>query len=71
MLSQLWEQQKAMEEAALREAREAREALEARERHERGELLRKKDKHEHSANASTQVKQKLQVSSVPNTARSA
>ncbi|XP_075978419.1 histone deacetylase 4 isoform X6 [Anticarsia gemmatalis] len=57
--------QKAMEEAARREAREAREALEAREareRHERDrvELLRKKDKHEHSANASTEVKQKLQ-----------
>ncbi|CAB3227364.1 unnamed protein product [Arctia plantaginis] len=61
----LWEQQKAMEEAARREAREAREAheaREARERHERDrvELLRKKDKHEHSANASTEVKQKLQ-----------
>nr|XP_034832425.1 histone deacetylase 4 isoform X1 [Maniola hyperantus] len=58
----LWEQQKAMEEAALREAKEAREAREARERHERDrvELLRKKDKHEPSANASTQVKQKLQ-----------
>lgn len=55
-----------MEEAARREAREAleaREAREARERHERdrAELLRKRDKHEHSANASTQVKQKLQV----------
>lgn len=52
-----------MEEAALREAQEAREAREARERHERDrvELMRKKDKHEHSANASTQVKQKLQV----------
>lgn len=54
-----------MEEAARREAREAREAheaREARERHERDrvELLRKKDKHEHSANASTEVKQKLQ-----------
>lgn len=63
---QLWEQQKAIEEAAAREAREAAEAREARERHERHErdrmeLLRKKDKHEHSANASTQVKQKLQV----------
>ncbi|KAH9644939.1 hypothetical protein HF086_010147 [Spodoptera exigua] len=63
---QLWEQQKAMEEAAARrEAREALEAREARERHERHErdrvdLLRKKDKHEHSANASTEVKQKLQ-----------
>ncbi|XP_063825987.1 histone deacetylase 4-like [Ostrinia nubilalis] len=59
---QMWEQQKALEEAALREAREAREALEARERHERdrAELLRKKDKLEPSANASSQVKQKLQ-----------
>ncbi|KAJ8731080.1 hypothetical protein PYW07_004244 [Mythimna separata] len=58
----LWEQQKAMEEAARREAREAQEAREARERNERDrvELLRKKDKHEHSANASTEVKQKLQ-----------
>lgn len=61
----LWEQQKAMEEAARREAREAREAIEAREakdRHERDrvELIRRKDKHEHSANASTEVKQKLQ-----------
>ncbi|XP_047030407.1 histone deacetylase 4 isoform X4 [Helicoverpa zea] len=55
-------QQKAMEEQARREAREALEAREARERHERDrvELLRKKDKHEHSANASTEVKQKLQ-----------
>ncbi|XP_026739221.1 histone deacetylase 9-like, partial [Trichoplusia ni] len=54
--------QKAIEEAARREAREALEAREARERHERDrvELLRKKDKHEHSANASTEVKQKLQ-----------
>lgn len=65
----MWEQQKAMEEAAARrEAREALEAREARERHERHErdrvdLLRKKDKHEHSANASTEVKQKLQVRS--------
>lgn len=54
-----------MEEAARREAREALEAREARdrERHERDrvELMRKKDKHEHSANASTEVKQKLQV----------
>lgn len=60
----MWEQQKAIEEAARREAREALEAREARERHERDrvELLRKKDKHEHSANASTEVKQKLQVS---------
>ncbi|XP_073956942.1 LOW QUALITY PROTEIN: histone deacetylase 4 [Choristoneura fumiferana] len=61
----LWEQQKAMEEAARREAREAleaREAREARERHDRdrADLLRKRDKHDHSANASTQVKQKLQ-----------
>ncbi|CAH0398143.1 unnamed protein product [Chilo suppressalis] len=58
-LKQMWEQQKALEEAALREAREAREARERHER-ERLDLLRKKDKLEPSANASTQVKQKLQ-----------
>ncbi|XP_050670008.1 histone deacetylase 7-like isoform X2 [Leptidea sinapis] len=59
----LWEQQKAMEEAALREAREAREARERHERErDRAELLRKKDKLEPcaAASASTQVKQKLQ-----------
>lgn len=62
LIFQLWEQQQALDAArAAREAAEAREAREARERHERdrADLLRKK--HDHSANASSQVKQKLQV----------
>lgn len=46
-LPQLWEQQKQLEE---------------RREKERLEALRKKDKHDHSANASTEVKQRLQVS---------
>lgn len=46
---QLWEQQKQLEEQ-----REKREK-------ERLEALRKKDKHDHSAIASTEVKQRLQV----------
>lgn len=60
----IWKQQQELEQAA-REAREAQEARDARaaaaeahDRHERD--LRKKDKHEHSANASTGVKQILQ-----------
>lgn len=46
-LSQLWEQQKQLEEQ--------------RREKERLEALRKKDKHDHSAIASTEVKQRLQV----------
>jgi len=45
-LPQLWEQQK----------------LEEKREKDRLEALRKKDKHDHSANASTEVKQRLQVS---------
>lgn len=44
---QLWEQQKQLEEQ--------------RREKERLEALRKKDKHDHSAIASTEVKQRLQV----------
>lgn len=44
---QLWEQQKQLEEQ--------------RREKERLEALRKKDKHDHSAVASTEVKQRLQV----------
>lgn len=47
LLPQLWEQQKQLEEQ--------------RREKERLEALRKKDKHDHSANASTEVKQRLQV----------
>lgn len=47
---QLWEQQKQLEEQ--------------RREKERLEALRKKDKHDHSAVASTEVKQRLQVSPI-------
>jgi len=47
LLPQLWEQQKQLEEQ--------------RREKERLEALRKKDKHDHSANASTEVKERLHV----------
>lgn len=49
-VQELWEQQKALEE----QQRELREK-------ERLESLKKKEKHEQSAVASSEVKQKLQV----------
>lgn len=52
VFQELWEQQKALEE----QQRELREK-------ERLESLKKKEKHEQSAVASSEVKQKLQVSS--------
>ncbi|XP_077298771.1 histone deacetylase 4 isoform X3 [Arctopsyche grandis] len=56
----LWEQQRALEEQQQQQQQQQQAAREQRER-ERLDALRKKDKHDHSAVASTEVKQKLQV----------